>query len=46
MKSTKVVAFADDLIIATKGGSVRAVENYVNVEVIKITASAKIIRID
>ena len=33
---TKVVAFADDLIIATGGGSVEAVENYVNVELCKI----------
>jgi hypothetical protein len=41
MKRTKVVAFADDLIIATKGESVRAVENYVNVELNKITAWAK-----
>jgi len=36
MKRTKVVAFADDLIIATRGKSVRAVENYVNVELSKI----------
>jgi hypothetical protein len=41
MKRTKVVAFADDLIIATKGESVRAVENDVNVELNKITAWAK-----
>jgi hypothetical protein len=33
---TKVVAFADDLIIATRGESVREVENYVNIEVSKI----------
>jgi hypothetical protein len=31
MKRTKVVAFADDLFIATRGESVRAVENCVNV---------------
>ncbi len=30
MERTKVVAFADDLIMVTKGGSVRAVEKYVN----------------
>jgi hypothetical protein len=32
---------ADDLIIAKKGESVRAMENYVNVELNKITAWAK-----
>jgi len=31
IKRTIVVAFTDDLIIATRGESVRAVENYVNV---------------
>ena len=36
MDRTKVVAFADDLIIAIRGGSVKAVENYVNVELCKI----------
>ena len=36
MDRTKVVAFADDLIIATRGGSVKAVEHYVNVELCKI----------
>jgi len=36
MDRTKVVAFAVDLIIATRGGSVKAVENYVNVELCKI----------
>jgi len=41
MKRTNVVAFADDLIIATRGESVRAVENYVNVELSKINALAK-----
>ena len=41
MKRTKVVAFADDLIIATRGESVRAVENYVNVENSKINVWAK-----
>jgi hypothetical protein len=32
MAQTKVVAFAEDLMMATTGESVRAVENYVNVE--------------
>jgi hypothetical protein len=35
MDETKVVVFADDLIIATRGGSVKAVDNYVNVELCK-----------
>jgi hypothetical protein len=30
------VVFADDLIIATRGGSVKPVENYVNVELCNI----------
>ena len=42
MKRTKVVAFADDLIIATKRESVRSMENYVNVEINKITAGQRI----
>ena len=41
IKITKLVAFADDLIIATRGESVRAVENYVNVELSKINVWAK-----
>ena len=41
MKRTKVMAFADDLIIATRGESVRAMENYVNVELSKINVWAK-----
>jgi len=41
MKRTKVVAFADNLIIATRGESARAVENYVNVELNKINVWAK-----
>jgi hypothetical protein len=36
MARTKVVAYADDLLIATRGDSVRAVENYANVELNKI----------
>ena len=36
MARTKVVACADDLLIATRGDSVRTVENYANVELSKI----------
>jgi hypothetical protein len=36
MARTKVVAYADDLLIATKGASIRGVENYGNVELNKI----------
>ena len=36
MPQTKVVAYADDLLIATRGDTVRAVENYANVELSKI----------
>jgi hypothetical protein len=36
MARTKVVAYADDLLIATRGDSVRAVENYANAELSKI----------
>jgi len=36
MDRTKVVAYADDLIMATKGEPIRAVENYTNVELSKI----------
>jgi hypothetical protein len=41
MTRTKVVAFADDLPLAIRGESVRAVENYANVELSKITAWPK-----
>ena len=41
MERTKVVAFADDLIMTTRGDSVRAVENYVNVELSKINGWSK-----
>ena len=41
MNRTKVVAFADDLIIATRGESARAVENYMNLELNKITEWAR-----
>jgi hypothetical protein len=40
MDRTKVVAYADDLILATRGDSVRAVENYTNVEHSKINGWA------
>ena len=33
---TKVVAYADDLFIATRGKSVREVENFANLELSKI----------
>ena len=35
MTRTKVVDFADDLLLAIRGESVRAVENYANVELSK-----------
>jgi hypothetical protein len=38
---TKAVAFADDLILAVRGESVRAAENYSNGELYKITAWSK-----
>ena len=41
MERTKVVAFADDLIMTTRGDSVRAPENYVNVELSKINGLSK-----
>jgi len=41
MVRTKVVAFADDLIMATRGNSVRAVENYVNIELSIINGWSK-----
>jgi len=36
MARTKVVAYADDLLIAVTGDSIRAVENYANAEMSKI----------
>jgi hypothetical protein len=36
MATTKVVAYADDMPIATRGDSVRAVRNYANIELSKI----------
>jgi len=41
MDGTKVVAYADDLILASMGDWVRAVENYTNVELRKINGWAK-----
>jgi hypothetical protein len=41
MERTEVVAFANDLIMATRGELVRAVENYVNVELSKIDGYSK-----
>jgi len=41
MAPTKVVAFAEYLIMATRSDSVRAVENYVNVELGKINGWSK-----
>ena len=38
---TKALAFADDLMLAVRGDSVSAVENYSNGELSKITAWAK-----
>jgi len=41
MDRTKVVAYADDVIMATRSESIRAVENYTNVELSKIKGWAK-----
>jgi hypothetical protein len=41
MIRTKVVAFADDLILAIKGESVRVIENYANIELSKLTLWSK-----
>ena len=46
MDRTKVVAYADDLILAMRGDSVRAVENYTNVELSKINGWAKTKRLN
>ena len=40
-KSTKAVAFADDLIIAIRSETIRAAENISNIEISKITKWAK-----
>jgi hypothetical protein len=41
MARTKVAAYADDLLIATRGDSIRAVENYANAEMSKIDEWAR-----
>ena len=41
MTRTKVVTFADGLLLAIRGESARAVENYVNVELSRITLWSK-----
>jgi len=38
---TKVIAFADDLIIVTRGKTIRETENIENIELNKITLWAK-----
>jgi len=38
MKHTKVIAFADDLILAIRSSTTRAAENISNIEMTKITA--------
>jgi ATP-dependent Clp protease adapter protein ClpS len=40
-RRTKAVAFADDLILATRGETVSEVENFSNLEMSKITACSK-----
>jgi len=41
MARTKVAAYADDLLIATRGDSIRAVENYTDAEISKIESEQK-----
>ena len=41
MARTKVAAYADDLLIATRGDSIRAVENCANAEISKIDEWAR-----
>ena len=41
MERTKVAAYADDMLIATRGDSIRAVENYANAEMSKIDEWAR-----
>jgi hypothetical protein len=36
-KNTKIIAYADDLLILTKGKTQEEVENYANIELSKIT---------
>ena len=40
-KRTKAVAFADDLLIATRADTVREAENFTNIEIRKISKWAK-----
>ena len=40
-KRTTAVAFADGLLLITRGESVRAAENFANIEMSKINASSK-----
>jgi hypothetical protein len=44
MKHTKVVAFADDLILAVRSSTTRAVENLSNIETTKIINGRRTIR--
>jgi hypothetical protein len=41
MNRTKAIAFADDLIIVTRGKTVREAENIANIELSKISSWAK-----
>ena len=41
MENTKVIAFADDLMVLTKGKSQIEIENYANIEIQKIATSAR-----
>jgi len=40
-KETKITAYADDLLILTKGKTQEEVENYANIELSKITRWAR-----
>jgi hypothetical protein len=41
MSGTKIVAFADDLLLLTRGKSVSEMENIANVELKKVSRLAK-----
>jgi len=41
MKNTKIIAYADDLLILTKGKTQEEVENYANIELSKIAKCAR-----
>ena len=43
-EKTKMVAFADDVILAVKAETIREVENLANIEMGKITNGPKIIK--